>query len=91
MAPRVHPLFPTREEVTNNPNLAYSDHALNLIKIPLGEGLGDFPVLSLNILGPSCSGIHHEEQEEKKEVTLARYHRIAAGLVTSSKRHQVEV
>lgn len=48
---RVHPAFPTLKEVNDNPQAAYSDHAMITSTIDLGQGNGTMNLLSLNMLG----------------------------------------
>jgi hypothetical protein len=92
MPPRIHPLFPTREEVSKNPDLAYSDHLPILTKVPLGEESISLNIISLNILGGSnFSGIHALGQIEKPEEMLNRYQRIADGLIIGAQKHDVDV
>lgn len=89
MAPRLHPLFPTLDEVKSNPSLAYSDHLTLLTRVPLGKGKKPLTMISLNILGTSiCSGIHAKDSKEK---TPERHKRIITGLKNGIKRHEADV
>ncbi|MDX1836516.1 endonuclease/exonuclease/phosphatase family protein [Legionella taurinensis] len=89
MPPRLHPLFPTLDEVQKNPDLAYSDHLPILTQVPLGKGKKPLVMISLNILGTSaCSGIH---AKDAKEDTPKRHQRIITGLAKGIKKHKAEV
>ncbi|WP_040534038.1 exonuclease/endonuclease/phosphatase family protein, partial [Legionella drancourtii] len=92
MLPRIHSLFPTREEVTINQGLAYSDHLPILAKVPLGEENTSLNIISLNILGGiTFSGIHALGQREEEEEMIERYQRIADGLIKGAQEHDVDV
>ena len=87
---RKHSLFPTREETLENPEIAYSDHLAIFTTVPLDEK-NSLNIISLNVLGQSCSGIHSLAFNEKDEETEHRYDRIVAGLVEGIKRQEVDV
>lgn len=82
MPPRIHPLFPTREQTTKKPSLAYSDHLPILTRVPLGEGRVPLNIISLNILAKAdASGVHSRSYREKDEEAIKkRFRRIAKGL-----------
>ncbi|KTD48688.1 hypothetical protein Lrub_1039 [Legionella rubrilucens] len=89
MPPRLHPLFPTLDEVQNHPDLAYSDHLPIVTQVPLGKNKKPLVMISLNILGTSaCSGIHATNSNED---TAKRHQRIITGLANGIKKHQAEV
>ena len=59
---KIHPLFPTLDEVKDKPDLAYSDHLPLLMNVPVSgsEGLN---LLTYNTLGQSAdSGLHKENE-----------------------------
>lgn len=89
MAPRLHPLFPTLDEVKNDPSLAYSDHLPLLTRVPLGKGKKPLTMISLNILDTcTYSGIHAKDSKEK---TPERHRRIITGLKNGIKKHEADV
>ncbi len=88
---RKHPLFPTYQEVKNDPNLARSDHLPIFTQVPLGEK-NTLNIVSLNILGDeTCSGVHPLGMTIPKEHTVNRYKHIAKGLGNSIQKHNVDI
>lgn len=92
MKPRLHPLFPTLEEVKDHPEWAYSDHLPLVTKVELGQDTKPLTLISLNILGGAeCSGVHpHETQEDQKD-RETRHQRIIAGLKKAVARQKADV
>ena len=78
---RVHPLFPTYQEIQDHPELLYSDHLPVLFHIPVTDS-SDMRIISWNVLGFNApSGFHKRMRGwETKEVALARYERITDAL-----------
>lgn len=50
---RLHPGLPTRSEVQQNPELFYSDHIPQLMRVPLGQGDASLKILSYNVCYPN--------------------------------------
>ena len=92
---RIHPLFPTRSEVADNPDIAYSDHLAVLAHVPVGNK--QLNLLSWNVLGPNAkSGIHYRpnnsnEEWETQEQLDQRLTRIAKAIVEMVKVNKVHV
>ena len=91
---RIHRLFPTLAETTENPEMAYSDHVPQLAYIPLTDE-SDGPtlkMLSLNTLGRQlgASGIHKDRALEGDDEITRRYARIVDGLVLSKDIHGLD-
>ncbi|MCB1827089.1 MAG: hypothetical protein KDH94_01605 [Coxiellaceae bacterium] len=81
---RIHPLFPTPQEVDENANREdfLSDHLLMMARIP--NLAVDFPVLFWNVLKPNApSGFHPRSYWETEEQTTQRVHRTIEMLRTA--------
>ena len=77
---RIHSVMPTFTEVGECPELAYSDH------LPIYTNVDGLRIISNNILGNSCSGIHKNDTH-LSETLPARYRRIAQGLHEGATRY----
>lgn len=93
---KTHPQFPTRAEVLENAELAYSDHLTIWTQVPLGDDKKPLNIISLNVLGSiNCSGIHPQGFPDTRDNVVQnytnRYKRIASGLKKGVANNQVDM
>tara|TARA_R110000868_G_scaffold396503_3_gene668717 strand:- start:1181 stop:2767 length:1587 start_codon:yes stop_codon:yes gene_type:complete len=94
MHPRTHELFPSANEVKENPSLVYSDHLPAMFDVPLSEkNEKPLRIISWNILGyNAASGFHDvlrgwETEEQGRE----RYGRLCQSLKLFIQKHQPDL